>query len=361
MSLRWGIVGLPNAGKSTLFNALSHAQIPVGNYPFTTIDPHVGVVSVPDPRLDFLVSKFSPAKVTPALLTFVDIAGLVRGAHEGEGLGNQFLSEIRAVDGIVMVLRLFQNPDVSHVEGEVDPERDKAVLESELLLADLGWLEKQLEKTKKIAKSGDKKNLEQLELETSLYHWIDSGKPARAWRGPQGEISNQVYPELLTAKKILYALNLDEETIGRPLAEGVQRWIERERYVVPLCAKLETELSQLSSEEQTLWLRETGMERSRLQDLIVMGYRLVGAITFFTAGPKEVRAWTILEGMTAAQAGGVIHTDFEKGFVKAEIMAYNDFVKAGSELEARQRGCIRFEGREYRVRDGDIIHFRFTS
>ncbi len=361
MSLRWGIVGLPNAGKSTLFNALSHAQIPVGNYPFTTIDPHVGVVPVPDARLNFLTSKFHPEKVTPALLTFVDIAGLVRGAHQGEGLGNQFLSEIRAVDGIVMVLRLFQSPDVSHVEGEVDPERDKAVLESELLLADLSWLERQLEKTKKGAKSGDKEAVEQLELETSLYHWIASGKSARSWRGPQEEDSNQIYPELLTAKKILYALNVDEKTLSQSLSQTVQHWVQKEKYVVPLCAQLEAELFQLSLEEQTFWLKETGMERSRLEELIVTGYRLLGAITFFTAGPKEVRAWTILEGMTAAQASGVIHTDFEKGFVKAEVLGYEAFLKAGSEAEARQRGLLRFEGRDYRVRDGDIMHFRFTS
>lgn len=361
MGLRWGIVGLPNAGKSTLFNALSRTAVPVGAYPFTTIDPHVGVVPVRDPRLDLLAAKYRPQKVTPATLTIVDIAGLVRGAHEGEGLGNQFLSEIRSVDGIMMTLRFFEGSQVTHIEGGIDPERDRKILETELLLADLEWLERQREKRRRAAKSGDKKIQKRLELDRSLYDWMASEKSARSWRGPRGETAQEVYPELLSAKPVLYVLNVDEESLAQERDEEIAHRIDAKGEVIVLCAKLESDLTELSPEEQKLWLQETGARHSRLDGLIREGYRLLGAITFYTVvGRKEVRAWTILTGTTAAEAGGTIHTDFEKGFVKAEVLAYDDFIQCSSESEAQQKGLVRFEGRDYLVQDGDIIRFRFT-
>ena len=364
--LRLGIVGLPNVGKSTLFNALTAAKAAAENYPFCTVEPNVGVVAVPDPRLDRLFELVGPKKQVPAVVEFVDIAGLVQGASQGEGLGNQFLSHIREVDAIVHVIRCFEDPDVVHVMGPVDPVRDHDIVTSELALADLAVVERRLEKTRKTARAGDKEaQLELVVLERAVEE-LNAGRGARE----AGEAENAVRflrrLGLLTAKPILYAANVTEDD----LAAGGGKWIERlraavqshheEAEIVPFSARLEAELAELSGEERREYLASAGVREPGLDRLIHAGYHLLGLQTFFTVGENEVRAWTMHRGGTAFDAAGEIHSDFQRGFIRAETVAYEEFVRAGSYKAAREQGLVRSEGRDYVVQDGDVLLFRFN-
>ena len=343
MSLNIGIVGLPNAGKSTIFNALTACQVPAENFPFCTIDPSAGVVPVPDPRLDKLVAIYKPAKTTPTTVEFVDIAGLVKNASQGEGLGNKFLSHIREVDAIAHVVRCFEDPNVVHVHGKVDPKEDIEVINTELALSDLETVTKRLEKEEKTAKGGDKESVERVALLKEYKKRLDRGEPVR---------ENRVKDlALLTAKPVLYVANIAEgQTVPTAMPPGA----------IPLCGKLEAELSQLPAQEKEEFLKAMGLQEPGLNRLIRTGYRLLNLITFFTAGPKEVRAWTIVNGTKAPQAAGKIHSDFEKGFIRAEVMAYDDLVAAGSEAAVKAAGKYRSEGKEYIFKDGDVVLFRFN-
>jgi GTP-binding protein YchF len=365
MTLHAGIVGLPNVGKSTLFNAITQAGAEAANYPFCTIDPNVGMVQVPDQRLQVLTSMALPDKTVPATVEFVDIAGLVKGASKGEGLGNKFLSHIREVDAIVHVVRCFEDSNVVHVEGSVDPKRDIDIIQLELILADMESVDKRLERSAKLLKSGDKKAQTEVALLNRLKETLDAGLAARGldFTDEEREIL-KAFP-LLSMKPVLYAANVSEEEIANPEQNPyVQRVREiaatENSEVVVVCAKIESEIAELEEEEKKVFLEDLGLQESGLDRLIRAAYHLLGLMSFFTVGQIEVRAWEIRQGTKAPQAAGTIHTDFERGFIRAEVVAYKDFVEYGGLNGAKEKGLVRLEGKEYVMNDGDIVHFRFN-
>lgn len=363
-NMKLGIVGLPNVGKSTLFNAITNAGAESANYPFCTIEPNVGMVTVPDERLDFLASIYEPKKYTPAVIEFVDIAGLVKGASKGEGLGNKFLSNIRNTDAIVHVVRCFDDENVIHVEGGTDPKRDVEIIDLELIMADMEMVERRIEKANKNAK-GDKKYLHEAEVFKGLLEHLNEGKSVRSYECEPDDMELIATSDLLTIKPVIYAANMDENGISdyenndyyKQLctiaeAEGAQ--------VLPICAKLEEEIAALEPEEREMFLEEMGMEQSGLDRMIKCSYALLGLISFLTCGPDECRAWTIKKGTKAPQAAGKIHTDFERGFIRAEIVAFDDLRECGSMAAAKEKGLVRSEGKDYVMHDGDVTLFRFN-
>ncbi|MEW9671678.1 redox-regulated ATPase YchF [Ammoniphilus sp. 3BR4] len=365
MSRSVGIVGLPNVGKSTLFNAITQAGAESANYPFCTIDPNVGVVEVPDERLDKLTELVVPKKTVPTAFQFVDIAGLVEGASRGEGLGNKFLSHIREVDAIAHVVRCFEDPNITHVAGKVDPISDIQVINLELILADLDSVEKKIDRLGRKVKSGDKEAKLELDVLTKLKDAFESDKPARSVDLTDDERLIVRDLHLLTMKPILYVANVSEDGLleadSNPLVQKVRDFAAEEgAEVVVISAKVEAEIAELEGEDKKMFLEELGLEESGLDRLIRAAYSLLGLITYFTAGVQEVRAWTIRRQTKAPQAAAVIHTDFERGFIRAEVVAYQDLVNSGSMNAAKEKGLVRLEGKEYVVQDGDVMHFRFN-
>lgn len=363
--MKLGIVGLPNVGKSTLFNAITNAGAESANYPFCTIDPNVGVVAVPDGRLDFLAELYSPKKYSPAVIEFIDIAGLVRGASRGEGLGNKFLSNIRMTDAIVHVVRCFDGGDVVHVEGSTDPLRDIEIINMELCLADMEMVDRRIDRAKKAAK-GDKKYQHEAEVLEGLLAHLNEGGLARTYSCAEEDMEIIAASELLTLKPVIYAANLDEDSIAGGFENNrhflaVRELAESEgSQVLPVCAKLEQEIAELEGEDKEVFLAELGLDLSGLDRLIQCSYTLLGLISYLTAGPDEVRAWTIKAGTKAPQAAGKIHTDFERGFIRAEIVAFEDLKACGSMAAAKEKGLVRSEGKDYVMRDGDVVLFRFN-
>ncbi len=362
--MKLGIVGLPNVGKSTLFNAITKAGAESANYPFCTIEPNVGIVAVPDARLDRLSDMYSPEKYTPAVIEFVDIAGLVRGASKGEGLGNKFLANIREVDAIVHVVRAFDDSNVIHVEGSTDPARDIETIDLELILSDMEYMERRIDKCRKMMKGGDKKFEPELRFAERIYSVLESGKSARTLTFDEEEQLLLRDLPLLSLKPILYAANISEDAIGgdeNDYVRTIRRYAAEEgAEVVVISAKIEEEIAVLDDEEKKAFLSDLGLDQSGLDKMVQACYKLLGLISFLTAGPQEVRAWTIRKGTKAPQAAGKIHSDFERGFIRAEIVAFDDLMSCGTYAAAREKGLVRSEGKEYVMKDGDVVLFRFN-